>query len=102
MTAHFTARSPRPTWATVARQDLANELRAQSHAFITEANLWHNEPGHNTVARAASQLAFMAQLVLGDSSDEACAEGEAWLRASRTMLPKIQRTRERRTLGASA
>lgn len=97
----YAAQATRPTWDVVARADLSNQLKNESLNFITEANLWHDEPEHNVVARAASQLAFMAQLVIADCAPEVVAEAEAWLRAGRTMLPRIQSTRERRSLGTS-
>ncbi|SMQ73501.1 hypothetical protein [Agreia sp. VKM Ac-1783] len=93
-----TQQPKRPTWSEVARRDLYDQLSALTTEYLTEARLWHDEPGHETVARAASQVSFMAQLVQSDCAESIMRLGDDWLKAARRTLPEVRAIRERRTL----
>jgi hypothetical protein len=93
----MTITSSRPEWAEVSRSALSLELWAIGQEYLEEAALWHDQPGWRTVLRAAHQLAYAADRVALQSSY--VTQADAYLTAARMMLPKIQTTRERHTLG---
>jgi hypothetical protein len=95
----MTTTNSRPEWAEVSRSALSLELWAIGQEYKAEGELWHRHPGWISINRAVTQLLAISYLVAGSSSY--VAEAEAYLKAARTMLPKIQTSRELHTLGAS-